>query len=121
MVELIEKNRIRLMTEEEKKERERENKILGFKSNIKQHTYKDRVRHPDHYTWLKEKCGIEVIDLVRHLDMDRGCAIKYILRCGLKPEEGMTANEKAIQDIDKAIEYLVDYKEHILKKQKSAI
>lgn len=25
----------------------------------------DNVNHPPHYTWLKDKCGIEVIDIVR--------------------------------------------------------
>ena len=23
----------------------------------------DNVNHPDHYTWLRDKCGIEVIDI----------------------------------------------------------
>lgn len=40
---------------------------------------KDNVNHPQHYMWLKEKCGIEVIDIVRHLDFDTGNAIKYLL------------------------------------------
>ena len=25
----------------------------------------DMVNNPPHYTWLKEKCGIEVIDIVK--------------------------------------------------------
>nr|DAH00044.1 MAG TPA: Protein of unknown function (DUF3310) [Crassvirales sp.] len=28
----------------------------------------DNVNHPPHYTWLKDKCGIEVIDITRHMD-----------------------------------------------------
>ena len=44
----------------------------------------DQVNHPSHYTWLKDKCGIEVIDITRHLDFDLGNAIKYILRAGKK-------------------------------------
>ena len=42
----------------------------------------DSVNHPAHYTWLKDLCGIEVIDITRHMDFCLGCAIKYILRAG---------------------------------------
>ena len=48
----------------------------------------DNVNHPPHYTWLKDKCGIEVIDITRHLDFDKGNAVKYILRSGYKEEQG---------------------------------
>lgn len=68
----------------------------------------DNVNHPKHYTWLKDKCGIEVIDIVRHLDFDLGNAIKYILRSGKKSEEGMTDKEKQIEDLRKAIFYIED-------------
>ena len=60
----------------------------------------DSVNHPNHYTWLKDKCGIEVIDITRHLDFDLGNALKYILRAGKK--------EDAIQDLKKAIWYIQD-------------
>ena len=68
----------------------------------------DRVNHPSHYTWLKEKCGIEVIDITRHLDFDSGNAVKYILRAGHKSEEGYSDREKQIEDFKKAIFYLND-------------
>lgn len=68
----------------------------------------DKVNHPSHYTWLKEKCGIEVIDITRHLDFNRGNAIKYILRSGKKQEQGYDNKEKEIEDIEKAIFYLND-------------
>lgn len=68
----------------------------------------DRVNHPSHYTWLKEKCGIEVIDITRWLDFDTGNAIKYLLRAGYKSEEGMTDREKTIQDLKKAVWYIND-------------
>lgn len=71
----------------------------------------DNVNHPEHYTWLKDITGIEVIDITRHLDFDRGNAIKYILRCGVKEEGDL---DKAIEDIEKAIWYLNDYKENFL-------
>lgn len=68
----------------------------------------DKVNHPSHYTWLKERCGIEVIDITRHLDFDIGNAVKYLLRAGHKSEEGMTDKEKTIQDLEKAVWYIYD-------------
>ena len=68
----------------------------------------DKVNHPSHYTWLKERCGIEVIDITRHLDFDIGNAVKYLLRAGHKSEEGMTDKEKTIQDLEKAVWYIHD-------------
>lgn len=74
----------------------------------------EKVNHPSHYTWLREKCGIEVIDITRWLDFDTGNAVKYLLRAGYKSEEGMTAKEKTIEDLKKAIWYIND-KIEILK------
>ena len=68
----------------------------------------DRVNHPSHYTWLKEKCGIEVIDITRHMDFDLGNVVKYVLRQGHKSEEGMSDKAKAIEDLKKARWYLDD-------------
>lgn len=68
----------------------------------------NKVEHPSHYTWLKDKCGIEVIDITRHMDFNLGNCIKYILRSGHKSEIGYTDNEKAIEDLKKAVWYLKD-------------
>lgn len=72
----------------------------------------ENVSHPSHYTWLKDKCGIEVIDITRHLGFDLGNAVKYILRAGRKPiiNENLSDdfNKAAIQDLKKAIWYLND-------------
>lgn len=68
----------------------------------------DNVNHPPHYTWLKELCGIEVIDITRHMDFDLGNAVKYILRCGHKSEQGMSDKDKAIEDLKKAVWYIED-------------
>lgn len=68
----------------------------------------DRVEHPSHYTWLKDKCGIEVIDITRHMDFDLGNVIKYVLRQGHKSEEGMSDDDKALEDLKKARWYLDD-------------
>lgn len=69
---------------------------------------KDNVNHPSHYTWLKEKCGIEVIDITRHMDFDLGNAVKYILRSGHKEDASLTNIEKTIEDLRKAAWYLKD-------------
>ena len=68
----------------------------------------DKVNHPSHYTWLKKLCGIEVIDITRHMDFDLGNVIKYVLRQGHKSEEGMSDKEKALEDLKKARWYLDD-------------
>ena len=71
-------------------------------------TSTDKVNHPSHYTWLKDLCGIEVIDITRHMDFDLGNCVKYILRAGHKSEEGYSDKEKAIEDLKKAKFYLED-------------
>ena len=68
----------------------------------------DNVNHPRHYSYLKELCGIEVIDITRHMDFNLGNVIKYVLRQGLKLEEGMSNKGKAIEDLKKARWYLDD-------------
>ena len=78
---------------------------LAYDSNAPK---EDLVNHPKHYSWLKDKCGIEVIDITRWLDFDLGNAIKYLLRAGKKTESNMSNNEKTIQDLKKAIWYIQD-------------
>ena len=76
----------------------------------------DNVNHPDHYTWLRDKCGIEVIDITRHMNFDLGNAIKYILRAGkkcLKKDE----RQAKIEDLQKAIWYINDEIERCSKNQ----
>ena len=68
----------------------------------------NKVNHPSHYTWLKDLCGIEVIDITRHMDFNLGNSIKYILRSGHKKEEGYTDKQKTIEDLKKAVWYLND-------------
>lgn len=68
----------------------------------------DKVNSPSHYLWLKDKVGIEVIDITRHMDFDLGNAIKYILRAGHKTEEGYSDKDKTIEDLKKAIWYIND-------------
>ena len=68
----------------------------------------DNVNHPAHYTWLKDLCGIEVIDITRHMDFCLGNAIKYILRAGHKKDAILTDTDKQIEDLNKAIWYIQD-------------
>ena len=68
----------------------------------------ERVQHPSHYTWLRELCGIEVIDITRHMDFNLGNAVKYLLRAGRKSEEGYSGKQKMIEDLNKAIFYIED-------------
>lgn len=78
---------------------------MDLNLNIKS---EERVCHPSHYTWLKELCGIEVIDIVRHMDFCLGNAVKYIMRSGRKSENGMSDKEKTIEDLKKAVFYIND-------------
>ena len=68
----------------------------------------DNVNHPQHYTWLKELCGIEVIDITRHMDFCLGNAAKYILRAGHKKDASLTDTDKKVEDLKKAIWYIND-------------
>lgn len=67
----------------------------------------EAVNHPNHYAWLKELCGIEPIDICRHLDFNCGSAIKYLLR-KRKKEMNLSEREQRVQDLSKAIFYLKD-------------
>lgn len=81
---------------------------LTYSNNRDNSPLEDKVNHPSHYTWLKDKCGIEVIDITRHMDFNLGNALKYILRAGHKSEEGYTNRQKEIEDLKKAIFYIQD-------------
>ncbi len=64
----------------------------------------DNVNHPSHYTNMP--FGLEVIEITQHYNFCMGCALKYILRSGLKHENGMDDSEKGIEDLRKAIWYI---------------
>ena len=67
----------------------------------------EMVNHHNNYAWLKELCGIEPIDICRHLDFNCGSAVKYLLRKG-KKEMNLSEREQRVQDLSKAIFYLKD-------------
>lgn len=65
------------------------------------------VSHPSHYAWLKDLCGVEPLDICRHLDFNTGNAIKYLLRKD-KVDGNKTKTEKRIEDLNKAVFYIQD-------------
>ena len=68
---------------------------LGLKDN----------RIPEYY---KGKNGYEARKVIDNFDLSYnvGTATTYLLRCGKKKEQGMTDNEKHIEDIQKSINHL---------------
>ena len=68
----------------------------------------DMVNHPSRYTWPKGKSGIEVIHIPRRLDFDIGNAVKISADGGHKKDRSFSENEKAIEDLEKAIFYIND-------------
>ena len=67
----------------------------------------EQVSHPSHYAWLKDLCGVEPLDICRHLDFNTGNAIKYLLRKD-KVDGNKTKTEKRIEDLHKAVFYIQD-------------
>lgn len=67
---------------------------------------KDNVNHPKHYT--SDPSGIECIDVTRHRNFNIGNAIKYLWRAGLKEDKDRKLIDKQIEDLNKAVWYLVD-------------
>lgn len=66
----------------------------------------DKVNHPKHYT--SDPSGIECIDITRHRNFNIGNAIKYLWRAGLKEDKDRKLIDKQIEDLNKAVWYLVD-------------
>jgi hypothetical protein len=66
----------------------------------------DAVNHPAHYNALPARCEcgkpIECIQVVRHMNFNRGNTVKYVWRAGEK------SKESEIKDLEKAIWYLQD-------------
>ena len=80
----------------------------------------DFLNNPSHYTQGKYECKDVVNDLLNHKSLNGGCswflgnAIKYLWRVGdKKGDYGKTDNQKAIEDIDKAIFYLNELKKEL--------
>lgn len=67
---------------------------------------KDNVNHPKHY--ISDPSGIECIDVTRHRNFNIGNAIKYLWRAGLKEDKDRKIIDKQVEDLNKAVWYLVD-------------
>ena len=68
----------------------------------------DEVNSPAHYTAYE---GIEVIQLTEQMNFNRGNAVKYIARAGLK------SYDTEIQDLEKAAWYLQREIERVFNKR----
>lgn len=66
----------------------------------------DNVNHPKHYT--SDPSGIECIQVTRHRNFNVGNAIKYLWRAGLKQDADKESIQKEIEDLNKAIWYIID-------------
>lgn len=66
----------------------------------------DQVNRPKHYT--SDPSGIECIDITRHRNFNIGNAIKYLWRAGLKEDKDRKLIDKQVEDLNKAVWYLVD-------------
>lgn len=58
----------------------------------------ERVNHPKHYN--SHPSGIECIDVIEHMTLNTGTAVKYLWRAGLKP------GENTLYDLKKALWYV---------------
>ncbi|CAB5237921.1 SaV-like [uncultured Caudovirales phage] len=71
----------------------------------------DPVNNPAHYNISPASCSIcgeriECIDVAQHMNFNKGNAIKYIWRAGLKTEDEVEDLRKAIWYLGKEIERL---------------
>lgn len=67
----------------------------------------EKIDHPEHYN--SNPSGIECIEVVEHLNFNRGNAVKYIWRAGEKGD--------AIEDLKKAAWYVAREIARIQKQQ----
>lgn len=80
---------------------------VSFFANESANKKTEQVSHPSNYAWLKDLCGVEPLDICRHLDFNTGNAIKYLLRKD-KVDGNKTKTEKRIEDLRKAVFYIQD-------------
>ena len=66
----------------------------------------NQINNSSHYT--NDPSGIECIEITRHRNFNIGNAIKYIWRAGLKEDKDRKLINKQVEDLNKAVWYLVD-------------
>lgn len=64
----------------------------------------DNVNNPKHYT--SHPSGVECIDIAEHHNFCIGNAMKYLWRAGLKSDADKSAQEKTVEDLEKAVWYI---------------
>lgn len=62
----------------------------------------DPVNHPKHYT--SHPSGVECIDIIEHMTLNCGSAIKYLWRAGLKRDA--LGDSREMEDLRKARWYV---------------
>lgn len=79
-------------------------KVKIEKVNFSTPNKKEMVNHPDHY----HPGTYEAINVIEAWDLNfnLGSAIKYISRCGLKPDAELSKKEKTLEDLRKAAWYV---------------
>lgn len=70
---------------------------VGFDFNFPAAPANDPVNHPAHYNHYQ---GLEIIDLTEQMNFNKGNAVKYIARAGLKNPD------TEVEDLEKAVWYL---------------
>lgn len=73
----------------------------------------ERVDHPSYY---QHPSGVECITVARWHSFNVGSALKYLWRAGLKQEQGLSNEDKQIEDLEKAVWYLKDEIEFLKRK-----
>lgn len=63
-------------------------------------TKNDPVNHPTHYN--SSPSGVECIDVIEHMTLNVGNAVKYLWRAGLKVD----AKAKRLEDLKKSVWYI---------------
>ena len=66
----------------------------------------NQINNSSHYT--NDPSGIECIDITRHRNFNIGNAIKYLWKAGLKEDKDRKLINKQVEDLNKAVWYLVD-------------
>ena len=83
-----------------------DNSKMSNKINPKMLLSKEELGIPNYYIGSTYKYEARKVVEDWNLSYNTGTAVSYLLRAGKKREEGMSNNEKHIQDIQKAINHL---------------
>lgn len=96
-----------------------------FKKGLAQYmaeAIEEKVHHPLHYNTLPAECAecghpIECIDVVQHLNFNRGNAIKYIWRAGSKSPGNLAAEIEDLKKTRQYVDFEIERLEKLLKER----